>query len=168
MPQDETAARSRMVTWQDPVPAAEASRGMSGLDFLRGLAKGEFPHPPISETLDFQLDTVEDGFAVFVCTPSEHHYNPISTVHGGLAATLIDSATGCAVHSTLPEGHGYTTLNISVDLVRAITTATGRMRCEGRVVHRGSRVAIAEGKLIAEDSGKLLARGQTTCMIFAP
>ncbi|MDJ0951416.1 MAG: PaaI family thioesterase [Alphaproteobacteria bacterium] len=168
MAADDVSGRSRTITWQDPMPVGDAARDMSGLDFLRQIASGQLPPPPISESLDFYLDRVEEGFAVFICTPAEHHYNPISVVHGGLAATLIDSATGCAVHSTLPKGHGYTTINISVDLLRAITTATGRMRCEGRVVHRGSRLAIAEGTLIAEEADKVLARGQTTCMIFPP
>lgn len=168
MPNEDAPARVRTVTWQDPLPIGRAAREMAGLDFLRALASGQIPHPPICETLGFRLDTVEDGFVVFVCTPGEHHYNPISAVHGGLAATLIDSATGCAVHSTLPAGHAYTTLNIAVDLVRPVTTATGRMRCEGRVAHRGGRIGIAEGRLIAEESGKLLARGQTTCLITTP
>lgn len=166
---DETAqSRSRTVTWEDPIPVGEAAQTMAGIDFIRAMAEDRLPHPPICATLDFHFDTVEEGHVAFICTPGEHHYNPIMVVHGGLAATMIDSATGCAVHTTLPAGIGYTTTNLSVDFLRPTTTATGAIRCEGTVVHRGSRLAIAEGRLIAVESGKLLARGQSSCMIFTP
>jgi len=103
---------------------------------------------------------------VFAVTPQEFHYNPIGVVHGGLAATLLDSAMGCAVHSTLPAGVGYTTLEFKVNFARAITGDTGRVVCEGNLIHRGRTVATAEGRVIAEDTGKLLAHGTTTCLLF--
>lgn len=159
-------ARRRTVTWQDPRAATEAGTAMAGIDYLRAMIAGELPQAPMAETLGFRLTEVADGFAVFTSTAEEHHYNPLSTVHGGLAAALIDSATGCAVHTTLPAGTLYTTINLSVDFLRPATADTGVLRCEGRIVHRGARLAIAEGRVIGGDGDKVLARGQTTCMIF--
>jgi uncharacterized protein (TIGR00369 family) len=138
---------------------------MAGLEFLKALIEGKAPAPPITESLGFALSEVSEGVAVFTATPAEYHYNPIAVVHGGLAATLIDSATGCAVHSTLPLGMAYTTVNLAVDFLRPITVATGAIRCEGRVVHRGARIAIAEGK-VTDAAGKVYAQGKSTCMIF--
>ena len=106
------------------------------------------------------------GRAVFAAVPDEYHYNPIGAVHGGLAATLLDSAMGCAVQTTLPAGTGYTTLELKVNYVRAITLETGRIVCEASVVHRGGTVATAEGRIVAERTGKLLAHGTTTCLVF--
>jgi uncharacterized protein (TIGR00369 family) len=110
---------------------------------------------------------VSEGRAVFAVEPAEYHYNPIGTVHGGLAATVLDSALACAVHSTLPAGSGYTTLELHVNLVRAIGHDTGRLTCTGEVVHVGGRVATAQAKL-TDASGKLYAHGTTTCMLFRP
>ncbi len=140
---------------------------MSGLDYMRAYLDGEAPKPPIAATLGFELVEVDEGRAVFACTPGEHHFNPIGAVHGGLVSTLIDSATGCAVHTTLPKGTGYSTVNLSVDMLRPVTDATGPLRIEGSVVHRGSRIAIATADVIGEKDGKLYARGQTTCLIFS-
>jgi uncharacterized protein (TIGR00369 family) len=141
---------------------------VTGLEFLRAIGAGELPPAPIAELLGFAPVEVEEGRVVFAAVPEERHYNPIGTVHGGLAATLLDSAMGCAVHSTLPAGVGYTTLELKVNFVRPITTETGRILCEGTVVHRGGRVATAEGRVFAEVDGALLAHGTTTCLIFAP
>ncbi len=140
---------------------------MAGLDYMRAYRDGTIPKPPITATLGFELVEVDEGRAVFTCIPGEHHYNPIGSVHGGLVSTLIDSATGCAVHTTLPKGTGYSTVNLSVDMLRPITDATGGLRIEGNVVHRGSRIAIASAEVIGETDGKIYARGQTTCLIFA-
>jgi uncharacterized protein (TIGR00369 family) len=141
---------------------------VTGLEFLRAIGAGELPAAPIAELLGFEPVEVEEGRVVFAAVPEERHYNPIGTVHGGLAATLLDSAMGCAVHSTLPAGVGYTTLELKVNFVRPITTETGRILCEGTVVHRGGRVSTAEGRVFAEVDGALLAHGTTTCLIFAP
>jgi uncharacterized protein (TIGR00369 family) len=140
---------------------------MTGLEFLRALAAGEGPAAPIGELMGFEPVEAEEGRVVFAALPGPQHYNPIGSVHGGLAATLLDSAMGCAVHTTLPEGMGYTTLELKVNYTRPITTETGRIICEGTVVHRGGRVATAEGRVIAERTGKLLAHGTTTCLIIS-
>src|ERR687888_3883 len=159
--------RERTIPGGDPVAAAAAGRGLSGLDYMHAIAAGEIPPPPIAMLMGFELDAVEDGCAVFAVTPREYHYNPIGVVHGGLAATLLDSAMGCAVHSTLPAGTAYTTLEVKVNFARPITGETGRVVCEGTVVHRGRTIATAEGRVTAQDTGKLLAHGITTCLLFS-
>jgi uncharacterized protein (TIGR00369 family) len=138
---------------------------LSGLEYLRKIVQGELPRPPISALLDFGIIEVREGIAVFAVKPAEYHYNPIGVVHGGLAATLLDSAMGCAVHSTLPAGAGYTTLEIKVNYIRPMTVETGVLRCEAKVIHVGGRTATAEGRIVDED-GKLYAHGSTTCIIF--
>jgi uncharacterized protein (TIGR00369 family) len=117
--------------------------------------------------MGFDLVDAGEGRAVFAVTPEEFHYNPIGVVHGGLAATLIDSATGCAVQSTLEPGLAYTTLEVKVNFARAITRDTGRVVCEGTVIHRGRRIATAEARLVAEASGRLHAHGTATCLLMA-
>jgi uncharacterized protein (TIGR00369 family) len=159
--------RSRVVTWEDPMPAAEAARTMSGLDYLRALVAGDYPAPPISRLLNFRLVEVEEGRAVFEVEPAEYHYNPIGVVHGGLAATVLDSALGCAVQSTLPAGSSYTTVELHVNLLRPITAHTGKLRCQSHIVHVGRRIATAEAKLL-DEAGKLYAHATTTCMILQP
>jgi uncharacterized protein (TIGR00369 family) len=157
--------RSRSITWDDPLALAETGRGLSGLEYLQRLIRGELPAPPIAVLMNFRLSEVAEGSATFVCDPAEYHYNPIGLIHGGLAATLLDSAMGCAVHSTLPAGLGYTTLEIKVNYVRPIRANKGRIRCEGTVIHRGSRTATAGGRVIDEE-GKLYAHATTTCLIL--
>jgi uncharacterized protein (TIGR00369 family) len=141
---------------------------MTGLETLRAIVAGELPGAPIAELLGFEPVEVDEGRALFAAVPGPEHYNPIGSVHGGLAATLLDSAMGCAVHTTLAAGLGYTTLELKVNFTRPITSETGRILCEGTVVHRGGRVATAEGRVFVEASGKLLAHGTTTCLIFSP
>ncbi len=141
---------------------------MTGLEVMQAIAAGELPGAPIAELLGFEPVDVEDGRVVFAAVPERRHENPLGTVHGGLAATLLDSAMGCAVHSTLPAGVAYTTLELKVNFTRPITADTGRILCEGTVVHRGARVATAEGRVYAEATGKLLAHGTTTCLILSP
>ena len=157
--------RTRTVSWEDPRALAEAAHGLTGLEYLRKIAAGELPRPPMGALLEFGLAELEEGRAVFTVEPAEYHYNPIGVVHGGLAATLLDSAMGCAVHSVLPAGAGYTTLEIKVNYVRALTAETGPVRCEARVVHVGGRTATAEGRVV-DASGKLYAHGTTTCLLF--
>ena len=139
---------------------------MSGLEAIRAIAAGELPAPPIALLLGFGPEIVEEGRVTFGALPGEQHYNPIGVVHGGLAATLLDSAMGCAVQTTLAQGQAYTTLELKVNFVRAITRDTGRVLAEASVIHRGGRVATAEGRVIAEDSGKLLAHATTTCLVM--
>ncbi|HEX8137063.1 MAG TPA: PaaI family thioesterase [Pyrinomonadaceae bacterium] len=164
---DEKERRTRTVTWEDPRALAEAGRNLSGLEYLRKIVEGSLPRPPISALLDFGLAELGPGRAVFTVEPAEYHYNPIGIVHGGLAATLLDSAMGCAVHSTLPAGAGYTTLEIKVNFVRPMTVETGVVRCEAQVVYVGGRTATAEGRIV-DESRKLYAHATTTCIIFRP
>ncbi len=166
MDRENEALRSRTYSWHDPAPTARAGRGMSGLDYLRAMMRGDLPSPPICATLGTRLVEVEEGRVVWEGRPAEYLYNPIATVHGGFAAALIDSAVGCAIHTLLPAGVGYTTLELKVNYVRPIAGDTGPVRCEGRVIHKGSRMATAEGRVVAGD-GRLYAHGSTTCMIFA-
>ena len=154
------------MTWEDPRPLAEAGHGVSGLEFLQRIVRGELPAPPFARLLNFDLVEVSEGHAVFAVDPEEYHYNPIGVVHGGLAATLLDSAMGCAVHSKLPPGAGYTTLEIKVNFIRAMTGETGRVRCEAKIVHSGARTATAEGRIV-DEAGKLYAHGTTTCLILS-
>jgi uncharacterized protein (TIGR00369 family) len=161
----EKDGRTRTVTWEDPAPGVEAAKEMSGLEYLRAIMRGEQPTAPMAELVGFGFAEVEEGRVVFECVPSEYHYNPIGAAHGGLACTLVDSAMGCAVHTTLPAGAGYTTLEIKTNLLRPITTGTGRLLCEGRAIHVGGRVATAEARL-TDEAGKLYAHATTTCMIF--
>jgi len=153
------------ISWEDPRPLAEAGRGMSGFEFLQKIVAGELPQPPLASLMDFQIVELAEGRAVFAVDPAEYHYNPIGVVHGGLAATLLDSAMGCAVHSMLPAGTGYTTLELKVNFIRAITAETGRVRAEGKLIHLGARTATAEGRVI-DESGKLYAHATTTCLIL--
>jgi uncharacterized protein (TIGR00369 family) len=157
--------RTRTVSWEDPRALADAASGLSGLEYLQRIVAGELPRPPISALMNFGLTELGEGHAVFTVEPAEYHYNPIGVVHGGLAATLLDSAMGCAVHSTLPAGARYTTLEIKVNYVRAMTAETGEVRCEARVIHVGGRTATAEGRVI-DAGGKLYAHATTTCIIF--
>ncbi|HEU0019655.1 MAG TPA: PaaI family thioesterase [Thermoleophilaceae bacterium] len=157
--------RSMIVSWEDPEELGEQARTMRGLSFLEAIRDEELPPAPIQRLLDFTLTEVEEGRVVFTATPGEQHYNPIGVVHGGLAATLLDSAMGAAVHSTLPEGQGYTTLETKFNLVRAITADTGPIQAEGKVVNRGRQVATAEGYL-RDGAGKLLAHGTSTCLVI--
>ena len=157
--------RSLSVEWTDPGALAAVGRSMSGLDFLRAIRDGKLPPPPIAVLLGFRLTEVEPGHAVFECAPGEQHYNPIGVVHGGLAMTLLDSAMGCCVQTRVPAGSGYTTLEAKTNLVRAITDKTGRLRATGKVVHIGSRIATAEGRL-EDASGKLYAHASTTCIVL--
>lgn len=136
-----------------------------GLTFLRGIIDNTNPNPPISELLGFHLAEADPGRAVFTCTPEFRHYNPIGSVHGGIAATLLDSALGCAIFSTLKRGETWTTLELKLNYVRAMTKDTGLVRAEGRVIHRGRTVATSEGDL-KDTSGRLYAHATTTCMIF--
>lgn len=159
--------RQRTYAWDDPAVAGSAARELGGADFFQAIRDGSLPPPPITATLDFTLASVEPGRAIFEITPSEFHYNPIGSVHGGVCATLCDSACGCAVHSLLPAGSYYTSLDLSVKFLRPVTAATGRLRCEGTVTHLGARTALAEARLTGAD-GKLYAQATSSCMIFRP
>jgi uncharacterized protein (TIGR00369 family) len=158
--------RSLTVTWQDPLPLAEAARSMSGIEFLRAIRDGRLPAPPIAELLGMRLAEVREGEAVFELTPAEQHYNPIGVVHGGVAATMLDSCMACAVQTLIPNGSGYTTLEMKINLVRPVSSETGPLRASGRIVHSGKRIATAEGRL-EDAAGKLYAHATTTCIVLS-
>jgi uncharacterized protein (TIGR00369 family) len=139
---------------------------MSGLEHLEAIRDGRLPPPPIAELMGFDLVEVGVGRATFSIEPGERHYNPIGVVHGGLAATLLDSAMGCAVQTMLDPGVAYTTVGLNTSFVRPMTIDTGQVLCEGTVVHAGSRVATAEGRLFSVRTGKLIAHGTCACVIL--
>lgn len=153
------------MTWDDPATGQSTARTLSGLDYLQAMTRGEVPFPPMARLLGIDRMEVEPGRVMMSIVPSEVHYNPLGVVHGGLAATLFDSVMGCAVQTTLPPGTGYTTLELKVNYTRAITTATGRVACIGTVLHAGSRVATAEGRLV-DEAGKMYGHATTTCLIL--
>jgi uncharacterized protein (TIGR00369 family) len=160
-----TTARTRTFEWTDPDLCVRGAAGRTGLAFLRAMLDGHVPPAPIQSTLRFDLIAAEDGLARFRATPDESLYNPMASVHGGVAATLLDSAMGAAVLSTLDEKSGYTTADLSVHLTRAITARSGAIVAEGRVLHRGSRVVTAEGRL-TDAEGRLLAHGTASCLVL--
>ena len=144
---------------------AAGMTGMTGMEVFEAIFAGDLPAPPIGDTMDFIPVHMEPGLAIFQGKPKLRHYNPLGTVHGGWFCTLLDSALGCAVHTTLPAGKGYTTLELKVNMIRALTDAVPLVRAEGRVIHAGRQVATAEGKLLGPD-GKIYAHATTTCMVF--
>jgi uncharacterized protein (TIGR00369 family) len=146
------------------VPPATA-KTMPGLQLLTAIMEGALPAPPIQQALDFRLVKVERGYTAFAGTPKFEYYNPLGSVHGGYTAALLDSCMACAVHSTLEAGYSYATLEIKVNYVRAITSDTGDVRAEGKVINSGKRIATAEGRLV-DSAGKLYAHGTTTCLIL--
>lgn len=163
----EHLTRSRSFSWADPSISVEAARGRSGLELMQALLAGDIPPPPITQALGFRLAAAEPGEAVFELDPGEHHYNPIGSVHGGVYATVLDSACGCAVHTMLPEGVGYTSLDLTVKFLGTIRSDTGTVTCTGRVTHLGRRTALAEATL-SDGDGRLLATATSSCLILRP
>jgi len=147
------------------VATLDQLRDRSGIEFLESIRRGELPHVPIAELLDFVPIEYEPGRMVFQGTPGPQHYNPLGSVHGGYAATLLDSCVGCAIHTMLPAGKGYTTLELKINFIRPLTDKTGPVRAEGKVIHLGGQTGIAEGR-ITDVNGKLYAFATTTCLIF--
>lgn len=159
----ETAVRSRLLA-PGVAPRSQVF-GMSGMEVFDAIFAGELPPAPIGDSLDFIPLHMEPGIAVFQGRPQQRHYNPLGTVHGGWFCTLLDSAVGCAVHTTLPAGKAYTTLELKVNMLRPLTDAVPLVRAEGKLIHMGRQVAAAEGRIVGPD-GKLYAHATTTCMIF--
>ncbi|WP_203182917.1 PaaI family thioesterase [Streptomyces pratensis] len=157
--------RTRTYSWDDPAIPAQAAAGMAGLDFLREVQAGRLAAAPVGRTLDFALDEVEHGRAVFSLVPGEEHYNPIGSMHGGVFATLLDSAAGCAVQSTLPQGMAYTSLDLTVKFLRPVTVDTGRVRAVGTVISGGRRTALAQAQLV-DAADRLLAHATSSCLLF--
>lgn len=164
--QDPVGQRSRTYAWQDPRPSLARLPETAGLDLLTAMASGEIPAPPLAATLDFERITVlGEGSVELTLVPGEHHLNPLGTVHGGVIAAMLDTVAGCAVHTALPAGTGYTSLDLHTRFLRPVTPGTGRVRAEGTVVNRGSRTATAEARLV-DEGGKLLATATSTCLLF--
>jgi len=159
--------RQRTVTWQDPLVGAALARDLSGLEYLLGIAEGRIPGPPVAALLGMSVRSVERGLVAFGLDVGEHLYNPIGSVHGGVFCTLLDSAMGCAVHSSLGRGQAYTTLELKVNLVRALTVNTPDVTATGQVMSAGRRVATATGQITGPD-GTLYAHATTTCLVFEP
>ncbi|MFJ6905424.1 PaaI family thioesterase [Streptomyces griseoluteus] len=157
--------RSRTHMWEPPTGYADGA-GRSGLEVLQMCVDGRFPQAPICGTLGFRLVAAEHGRAVFVGEPAEHLLNPMGTVHGGFLATLLDSALGSAVMSTLPAGRAYTTIQLGVNMVRPVLPDTPSLRCEGTVIHAGRTTATAEARVVGSADGKLYAHATTTCAVF--
>jgi uncharacterized protein (TIGR00369 family) len=158
--------RSRAVTWYDPAATVALGGGLSGLEFMRALAAGQIPPPPIAQLLGMWPTKVDVGLAVFECTPDESVYNPIGMVHGGLVCTLADSAAGCAVHTTLDAGVGYSSIGINVSFLRPVTLGSGTLVATGRVVKPGRRVATATAEIV-DGAGRLVATASSSCLITA-
>jgi len=157
--------RSRTVTWHDPLRAAEAGLAMSGLDYLNAMVDGTLPPPPIASLVQMDFTHAEPGKVVFTCTPDESAYNPIGAVHGGLVCTLLDSVAGCALHSTLPAGKGYTSVEIKVSYLKAVRASSGQLTAVGTVIKAGSRVGFTEG-VVTDASGAVVATASSTLLVF--
>jgi uncharacterized protein (TIGR00369 family) len=161
----QTQSRSRTYTWDDPSVTAALAGRRPGLELLRAMGDGELPPPPILALVDVERMTAEEGRVVFWLRPQEFHYNPIGSVHGGVIATLLDSAAGCTVHSTLPAGVGYTTLDLTIKYLRPVTVRSGLLRAEGGMLSKGRRTALAQAQLFDEREA-LVAHATSSCLLF--
>jgi len=157
--------RTRSIDWEDPREMAAKGQQMAGLDYLQAMISGKIPPPPIIKLMGITMASAEAGFVVMKLPIGEYLYNPIGSVHGGVAATLLDSVMGCAVHSVLRQGQAYSTLEIKISYLRAITDVLGEVTAEGRVVNAGRKAAFAEGKIV-DAAGKIYATGSTTCAVW--
>ncbi|KQH80541.1 aromatic compound degradation protein PaaI [Mycobacterium gordonae] len=153
------------VRWRDPALGLTVLPELSGIEFMKKMADGELPAAPIASHFGMDLIEVGPGTVTFRCVPDESHYNPIGAVHGGLVCTLLDSALGCATHTTLPAGSGYTSIEIKVNYLRSVSAVSGALTCTGRVVKPGRRVAFAEGEVL-DGQGKLVATASGSLLIF--
>jgi uncharacterized protein (TIGR00369 family) len=159
------AEHSRLVTWRDPITTQATAASMSGLEYWRAVADGHLPPPPIGELIRMRVVDVENGRITFSCTPDGSMYNPLGMVHGGAVCTLLDTVTGCALHTTLPEGVGYTSVEIKVNYLKAVTVASGLLTAVGTVVKAGSRIGFTQGE-VTDASGALVATATSTLLVF--
>lgn len=157
--------RTRTVTWEDPTAGPAAMGGRTGLEFMRGFVDGSIPPPPMMLLMNMTIESVETGTVVFSAEPDESHYNPLGVIHGGFACSVLDTVAGCAVHTTLPQGLGYTTLELKVNFLRPLTSASGRLTATGRVVKPGKRAAFADGELV-DAAGATIATATSTLLVF--
>lgn len=158
-------SRERVIRWEDPAPGLAAMPTLSGLDYLTAIRDGQLPAPPISAPMLLELIEVADGQVVFTCTPDESLYNPIGSVHGGTLCTLLDSVTGCAGHSTLPAGTGYTSVDINVRFLRPVTLDTGTLTATGTVIKRGRRILFTEA-IVTDPHGRVVATATSTLLVM--
>jgi uncharacterized protein (TIGR00369 family) len=165
MTQTQNETRTRTFSWADPAQHASLLGQRSGLDLMREMVAGTIPPPPIMNLIDLAGMEADEGRVTFYLDPQEFHYNPLGGVHGGVIATMLDSAAGCSVHTTLPAGMGYTSLDLNVKFLRPITVATGRLTCTGAVLQSGRRTALAEARL-TDVKGRLLAHATSSCLLF--
>jgi uncharacterized protein (TIGR00369 family) len=165
MTQTQSETRTRTFSWADPAEHAELLGRTSGLELMRSMVTGAVPPPPIMSLIGLSGMAAEDGQVTFYLDPQEFHYNPLGTVHGGIIATMLDSAAACSVHSTLAAGVGYTSMDLNVKYLRPVTIATGRLTCTGGVLQRGRRTALAEARL-TDGKGRLIAHATSTCLLF--
>ena len=157
--------RARTYSWHDPAPFLAAMPITPGLALLEAMTRGEIPEPPIARTIGFEQFQAKPGQVTVTLRPTEHHLNPLGTVHGGVICTLLDTVCGCAVHTTLDAGTGYTSLDLNTRFLRPVTAATGVIRCVGEVIARGSRTATAQARLV-DERDRLLAHATSTCLLF--
>lgn len=157
--------RMTTVHWRDPALGLAVLPGLSGIEFMKRIAEGELPGAPIASHFGMDLIEVGPGTVTFRCLPDESHYNPIGTVHGGLVCTLLDSALGCATHTTLPAGIGYTSIEIKVNYLRPVSAGSGALTCRGRVAKPGRRVAFAEGEVL-DNQGMVVATASGSLLVF--
>lgn len=165
MDETQVDTRSRTFSWSDPALIAGHLGGRTGLEFLRAMIAGEVPPPPFMEMLGVKSMAADEGRVTVLMSAQEFHYNPLGTVHGGVLATLLDTAAGCAVHTTLPAGVGYTSLDLTTKFLRPVTVSSGTLRCEGSVISRGRTVALAEARL-TDATGRLVAHATSSCLLF--
>lgn len=157
--------RSKTVSWYEPGPSTAKGLAMSGVDYLKAMVAGELPPPPIAGLMAFDMTEAEVGRVVFTCRPDESAYNPIGAIHGGVVCTLLDSVAGCALHSTLPQGKGYTSVEIKVNYLKAVRLGSGLLTATGTVVKSGARVGFTEGT-VTDESGAVVATASSTLLIF--
>jgi len=166
MTETQVAARTRTYEWEDPRVDPRELAGMTGQDMFAAMNDGRLPRPPIMYTMDMNaVEVIREGEVHVTLTPQEFHYNPLGTVHGGVIATLLDTAAACSVHTTIPVGMTYTSLDLNTKFLRAVTVASGMLRCEGTVTHRGRQIALAEARLY-DAQGRLVAHATSSCLIF--
>jgi uncharacterized protein (TIGR00369 family) len=159
------AQKSRVITWHDPAPTAVLGASMDGREYVQATIDGRLPHPPITQLMQFELVSVEPGEAVFTCTPDESAYNAVGAIAGGVVCTLLDTAVGAAVHSTMPQGKGFASLEIKVNFLKAVRPSSGALTATGQVVKSGSRTAFTEGT-VTDASGSLVATASSTLLII--
>lgn len=165
MTQTQTEQRTRTFSWSDPAQHAGLVGTRSGLELMQAMSRGEVPPPPIMNLVDIAGLEAEEGSVTVWLDPQEFHYNPLGSMHGGIFATLLDTAAACSVHTTLPAGTGYTSLDLTVKFLRPVTVATGRLKCRGTVLQRGRRTALAEARL-TDAKDRLIAHATSSCLIF--